>query len=152
MYECHIALKNLLDFGDGLALNYVSVGHEKFKDAQTAGFVEILSYILFRGPWYLRNHVNQWYADGFQAVRSDAESELRSQLGPRTRGQWSPLEFPFEVQAPRTSTQCAGYHPPAADENPEDRDNEILRALNAVPRANRGELPPTFEYLSLIHI
>ena len=56
MNECHVALENLLEPGDGLALNYVSVGHRRFKDAQVAAFVEILSYILFLGPRYLRTH------------------------------------------------------------------------------------------------
>ena len=156
MHECHIALKNLLEVGDGLALNYVSVGHKKFKEAQRAAFVEILSYILFRGPRYLRNHASQWDAFGFEVVLGEAESAvgfqgLRSRLGPRPRGQWSPLAAPFppeEGQATRTSTRgssSTGYQPPAAGENPADRDNEILQALSAVPRrrANRAELPPT---------
>ena len=56
MNECHVALENLLEFGDGRALNYVSVGHRRFKDAQVAAFVEILGYILYRGPQYLRYH------------------------------------------------------------------------------------------------
>ena len=56
MNECHVALENLLEFGDGRALNYVSVGHRRFKDVQVAAFVEILSYILFLGPRYLRTH------------------------------------------------------------------------------------------------
>ena len=56
MNECHVALENLLEFGDGRALIYVSVGHRRFKDAQVAAFVEILSYILFLGPRYLRTH------------------------------------------------------------------------------------------------
>ena len=59
MHECHVALENLLEPGDGLALNYVSVGHRRFEDAQVAAFVEILCYILFRGPQYLRTHENQ---------------------------------------------------------------------------------------------
>ena len=100
MYECHIALKNVLEVGDGLALNYVSVGHKTFKQAQKAAFVEILSYILFRGPRYLRHHANHWDAFGFQVVLGEAESAvgfqgLRSRLGPRPRGQWSPLAAPF---------------------------------------------------------
>ena len=157
MNECHVALENLLEFGDGRALNYVSVGHRRFEDAQVAAFVEILSYILFRGPRYLRTHENQWYAGRLQAVKSDAESQLRIGLGPRgvsaraPSGQWSPLAAPFppeEGPATRTSTRgsnSTGYQPPAAGENPADRDNEILQALSAVPRrrANRAELPPT---------
>ena len=76
-------------------------------------FVEILSYILFRGPRYLRTHENQWYAGGLQAARSDAESELRIRLGPRgvsaraPSGQWSPLAAPAtreEGQATRTTS------------------------------------------------
>ena len=62
--------------------------------SQVAAFVEILGYILFRGPQYLRTHENQWHAAGLQAVRSDAESELRFRLGPRRNGQWSPLAAP----------------------------------------------------------
>ena len=151
MYECHIALKNLLEVGDGLALNYVSVGHKTFKQAQKAAFVEILSYILFLGPRYLRTHENQWYAGLLQAVKSDAESQLRIGLGPRgvsaraPSGQWSPLAAPStpeEGQATRTSTH-EGYQLPAAWENREGRDNEILQALSRVPRhrENRGPLP-----------
>ena len=149
MYECHVALKNLLKPGDGLALNYVSVGHTRFKDAQVAAFVEILSYILFRGPQYLRTHENQWHAARLQAVRRDAEEELRDRLGPRRNGQWSPLAAPSsseEYQVPRTSTQRAEYQPPAADENSQDRDNEILQALSQVPRRRTirgGVLPKT---------
>ena len=151
MNECHVALENLLEFGDGRALNYVSVGHRRFKDAQVAAFVEILSYILFLGPRYLRTHENQWYAGLLQAVKSDAESELRNRLGPRgvsaraPSGQWSPLAAPStpeEGQATRTSTHD-GYQPPAAWENPADRDTEVLWALSQVPRhrENRAQLP-----------
>ena len=148
MNECHVALENLLEFGDGRALIYVSVGHRRFKDAQVAAFVEILSYILFRGPQYLRTHEKQWHAAGLQAVRSVAESELRFRLGPRQNGQWSQLAAPSspeEYQVPRTPTQRAEYQPPAPDENPQDRDNAILQALSKVPRQreNRGELPRT---------
>ena len=154
MNECHVALENRLEFGDGRALNYVSVGHRRFKDAQVAAFVEILSYILFRGPRYLRTHENQWHAGLLQAVKSDAESQLRIRLGPRgvsaraPSGQWSPLAAPSsseEYQVPRTSTQRAEYQPPAADENSQDRDNEILQALSKVHRRreNRGEIPHT---------
>ena len=148
MNECHVALENLLEFGDGRALNYVSVGHRRFKDAQVAAFVEILGYILYRGPQYLRTHENQWHAAGLQAVRSVAESELRFRLGPRQNGQWSQLAAPSspeEYQVPRTPTQRAEYQPPAPDENPQDRDNAILQALSKVPRQreNRGALPRT---------
>ena len=113
MHECHVALENLLEPGDGLALNYVSVGHTRFKDAQVAAFVEILSYILFLGPRYLRTHENQWYAGRLQAVKSDAESQLRIGLGPRgvsaraPSGQRSPLAAPAtpeESQATRTTS------------------------------------------------
>ena len=148
MHECHVAQENLLEPGDGLALNYVSVGHKRFKDAQVAAFVEILGYILYRGPQYLRTHENQWHAAGLQAVRSVAESELRFRLGPRQNGQWSQLAAPSspeEYQVPRTPTQRAEYQPPAPDENPQDRDNAILQALSKVPRQreNRGALPRT---------
>ena len=148
MWECRVALKNLLKPGDGIALNYVSAGHKRFKDAQAAAFVEILGYILYRGPQYLRTHEKQWHAAGLQAVRSVAESELRFRLGPRQNGQWSQLAAPSspeEYQVPRTPTQRAEYQPPAPDENPQDRDNAILQALSKVPRQreNRGALPRT---------
>ena len=70
------------------------------EQAQKAAFVEILSYILFRGPRYLRHHANHWDAFGFEVVLGEAESAvgfrgLRSRLGPRPRGHWSPLAAPF---------------------------------------------------------
>ena len=51
VHECRIALKNLLELGDGIALNYVSEGLQSKKQAQKAAFVEVLSYILFRSPY-----------------------------------------------------------------------------------------------------
>ena len=54
VHKCHIALKNLLEPGDGLALDYVSEGKRSKKQAQEAAFVEVLSYILFRGPKHFR--------------------------------------------------------------------------------------------------
>ena len=63
LHECRIALKNLLESGDGLVLNYVSEGKRTQKQAQEAAFLEVLSYILFRGPKHLRTHVSQWRTD-----------------------------------------------------------------------------------------
>ena len=54
--------------------NFVSIVRDAIKGVGNA-FVEILSYILFLGPRYLRTHENQWYAGRLQAVRSDAESQ-----------------------------------------------------------------------------
>ena len=130
--------------------NFVSIVRDAIKGVGNA-FVEILSYILFLGPRYLRTHENQWYAGRLQAVKSDAESQLRIGLGPRgvsaraPSGQWSPLAAPStpeEGQATRTSTHD-GYQPPAAWENPADRDTEVLWVLRQVPRhrENRVQLP-----------
>ena len=130
--------------------NFVSIVRDAIKGVGNA-FVEILSYILSRGPRYLRTHKNQWYAGCLQVVKSDAESELRNWLGARgvsaraPSGQWSPLAAPStpeEGQATRTSTHD-GYQPPAAWENLADRDTEVLWALSQVPRhrENRVQLP-----------
>ena len=128
--------------------NFVSIVRDAIKGVGNA-FVEILSYILFRGPQYLRTHVNQWHAASFQAVRSDAEEELRVQLGPRRNGEWSPLAAPSsseEYQVPRTSTQRAEYQPPAVGASSADRDTQVLWALSQVPQRRTiraGELPRT---------
>ena len=55
VHECRIALTNLLEPGDGIALNYVSEGQQSKKQAHKAAFVEVLSYILFRGPKHLHS-------------------------------------------------------------------------------------------------
>ena len=123
VHECRIALKALLEPGDGNVLNYVSEGRQSKKLAQKAAFVEVLSYILFRGPRHLRTHWGQWRADLLEALRCDAEVGLRGRLGPRPRGErWSPLSSP-----------------PPDGETPGDRDVRILQAIR-----NNGysEIPP----------
>ena len=142
-------MKNLLEPGDGIALNYVSEGQQSKKQAQKAAFVEVLSYILFRGPRHLRTHVNQWHADRLQAVKIDAESEvgLRARLGPRPRGQWSPLSAPADTQEPRmpsAGSHDSAYVAPADGEDPAERDARVLTALRLVPQGRdiRGQLPP----------
>lgn len=147
VHECRIALKNLLELGDGIALNYVSEGQQSKKQAQKAAFVEVLSYILFRGPKHLRTHVSQWRTDLLKAVRRDAEVGLRGRLGPRPRGQWSPLSEPADApETRRTSAHSSrsAYVAPADGEDPAERDARVLEALRLVPqsRDNRGELPP----------
>jgi hypothetical protein len=148
MHECRIALRNLLEPGDGLTLHYVSERKQSKKQAQTDAFVEILSYILFRGPKHLRTCASQWHAEELSEVKNDAGG-LRGRLGPRPRGQWSPLSEPSDgvAQEPRQplerSRARSCYAAPEGGENPADRDYRILNALIRVPRnrQNRGELP-----------
>ena len=147
MHECHIALANLLEPGDGRALDYVSEGKRSKKQAQEAACVELLSYILFRGPRHLRTHANQWHADQLEAVRDFTEHDLREQLGPRPRGQWSPLSWALDAPETRQPTGLgvsgSAYMAPADDEDLAERDARILRALRLVRRNqdNEGPLP-----------
>ena len=143
VFECHIALENLLENDDGHCLKYVSEPQRSKKQAQRSAFVEILSYIIFRGPKHLRNHANQWHADRLNAVKGDAAS-LEERLGPRPRGMWS-SQSRRDAQATRQWSAHSNvlYVPPAHDEDPADCDERILAALMLVgTRENRGELPP----------
>ena len=89
-----------MEFGDGSRLRYVSARQGSKKDAQKAAFAKALSYILFRGPRHLRNHPSQWHIDRLKNVMDDAEQGLlRQRLGPRPRGQWTPLSSPNAAAA-----------------------------------------------------
>ena len=151
VHECHIVLKNLLEPGDGLVLDYVSEGKRSKRHAQEAAFVEVLSYILFRGPKHLRTHVNQWHADRLEWVIDYAAFRLRGNLGSRPRGQWSPLSVPNYFPGPRLPQRptglggsCSAYTAPADGEDPAEREDRILGALRLVlrTRINQGTLPP----------
>ena len=108
MHECHLSFENLLEHGDGIRLNYVSARGRTKKEAQKAAFAEVLSYLLFRGPLHLRTHASQWHVDRLNAVRIDAEFDLRKRLGPRPRDQWTPLSSPNVAEETRTTSRGQG--------------------------------------------
>ena len=148
LHCCRIRLPNLLRSGDGIVLHYTSGYYLRFKDAQKAAFVEILSYILFRGPQHLRNHVNQWHA--LDALKDYWLGVLRNDLGPRPGGlAWSQVEAgPAAAATQRPGPGPApgpgyDYVPPAEGEDPREREGRILDALWRVPRLrwNYGEMP-----------
>ena len=98
-------LEEPLEYGDGRSLDYISEGQGSKKEAQKAAFVEILSYILFRGPKQLRHHANQWHVPRLHALRLFVEFRLRGLLGPRPREQWTPLSHPNRQEEQETRTK-----------------------------------------------
>lgn len=152
-HVCKILLPNLLTNGDGLVLDYTSREFQNMKQAQKEAFVEILSYILFRAPTYLKHHANQWHEGCLDTLKNQWLGVLRAGLGPgpgRLGLVWSAVQGGGPNDAPQgplppgpNANAVGGYVPPADDEDPAERDRRILDALCLVPRnrLNSGELP-----------
>ena len=143
-HECRINLLSLLELADNRRLNYVSVPQNTQKLAIRAACVEILSYILFRGPRFLRVHLNEWtHPQSVQVLRDEAEYYLRTNLGVRPCGQWSPLQERDDNIPTRTNPEPSRsrYVEPTADEDMNERKTRVLQALTLMPRGREHGNP-----------
>ena len=90
LFFVQLGLPNLLEVDDGICLQYRSEGKLECKAAQIAAFEEVISYISFGGPSFLRTHASQWNLASLNVLRPQA-SILRSRMSRRPRREWSPL-------------------------------------------------------------
>ena len=116
-FYCTMTLPALLETDDGVEVGYRSKGMKNFKSAQKDAFLEVLSYILFRGADFLRAHVSQWRVEQLNDARVWSATGLRDSLGPRPSGSWSPIRQrmggPVAIRQrqprPRARQRVAGY-------------------------------------------
>ena len=140
-YVCHVNLPNLLAPGDDRHVTYISEEQNAFKAAQKSAFIEIMAYVLFRGPRHLRTHATQITKEKFDEVVHDAENGLRGRLGSRPGGgPWSPQVSPENIAETRLSSRIGrGTYAGTTD------DKLVIQALDSVGNAGQersGQLPP----------